>query len=219
MNPVIVYQATNTVNGKRYIGITTRCLRIRITEHFKPSRGTRSRFGAAIKAHGPSSFEFSVLETWETFDEAKTAERRLIAGLNPEYNMTAGGDGTLGYRHTLNQRKHWSTARKGKSVKRRPMSEDARQHLSEIRRGKPPHKIAGWKHTPGSIAKIIASRDQALESRRRPVICVDDRVSFRSATEAGRYYGIHPTSIGQVCLGLPYRKTAGGRRFSFIEGA
>lgn len=156
----IVYLATNLINGKRYIGVTTRPLDIRAREHIRPSRSTRSKLGAAIKAYGRDMFRFTTIKTCADFDEAKSEERRLVALWQPEYNMTAGGDGVLGMRHSAEMKAKWSRERKGRDAgkKRAPMSAEARKRMSEARKGKLNGLPAGWKHKPESIRKMSESQ-------------------------------------------------------------
>jgi group I intron endonuclease len=152
--PSFVYKITNLINGKIYIGITSRSLKTRMTEHMKPSRSARSRIGAAIKCHGKDAFKMSLILECATFDEAKAEERRLIALLKPDYNLTEGGDGFLGGKHSPEQRAKWSVERRGKPGKSYRMSEAAKRALSEKRKGKRTGLPAGWKHKPESIEKM-----------------------------------------------------------------
>lgn len=95
-----VYCATNTINGKKYIGMTTYPLRERIVQHagssFSIKRITRkSIFHHAIKKYGLDNFK------WETLFEDKdimkliSIEQNYISILdtiNPlGYNLSKGG--------------------------------------------------------------------------------------------------------------------------------
>lgn len=153
----IVYKAINLINGESYIGITMRPFDIRRGEHLRKSRFLKSKFACAINKYGAEMFLFSIVKECQTFDEAKAEEQRLIALWKPEYNLTAGGDGVLGLRHSAEQRKRWSEQRRGKSFPRRPMSLEARQRLSALRRGKPAARAAGWKHTDEALSKMSES--------------------------------------------------------------
>lgn len=83
----------------------------------------------------------------------------------------------------------------------------------------------GRKHTKESRAKMSATRTgmKLSESHRRnigraqekPVLCVEENKSFRSAKEAARYYGAHDNNINQCCNGI--RKTCHGFHWKFIE--
>lgn len=83
----------------------------------------------------------------------------------------------------------------------------------------------GRKQTKESRAKMSATRTgmKLSESHRRnigcaqekPVLCVEENKSFRSAKEAARHYGAYGNNISQCCNGI--RKTCHGFHWKFIE--
>jgi len=90
----VVYMATNTVNGKRYIGATKFSLEARKLAHLKKCKSKCRgcpKFYAALKKYGPDNFAWMMLAKYETVEEAFAAEERLIAELKPEYNLINGG--------------------------------------------------------------------------------------------------------------------------------
>ena len=96
----IIYLVVNVTNGKLYVGKTGRDLGLRIREHEYDARNKgKTAFSRAIRKYGIESFEFTILETCpiERIDER---ERHWIAAHNCRkphgYNLTDGGDGTLG---------------------------------------------------------------------------------------------------------------------------
>lgn len=99
MQPIdefIVYMATNTTNGKRYVGATRKGLDGRRRSHLRDARRsgrTRDcpRFYDAIRKYGNDAFEWTVLATLVTSEEMYKEEERLIALLTPEYNIASGG--------------------------------------------------------------------------------------------------------------------------------
>jgi hypothetical protein len=98
---MLIYKATNTVNGNFYIGITARQLDKRIKEHESDSKRRSScpAFHAAIRKYGESSFFWEIIAENLTLGEAEAEEIRLIATLRPSYNIAAGGNiGTSGPR-------------------------------------------------------------------------------------------------------------------------
>ena len=99
----IVYQITNTVNGKRYIGYTGRTLEKRWTGHLESAsrakRGKKkkaTRFDNAINKYGKDCFIKEILFKEPTDRCAKETEILMILDRNPEYNLTFGGDGLSG---------------------------------------------------------------------------------------------------------------------------
>lgn len=103
---MIVYKATNTVNGKVYIGKTVRNLSHAKARHHQRAKfmwkyGTISRFYSAIRKHGFENFVWSIEYNGKSDEDIQARERDLIAfhnAMHPDngYNMTPGGDGGAG---------------------------------------------------------------------------------------------------------------------------
>jgi group I intron endonuclease len=131
----ILYRVTNLANGKTYIGITTKGLRKRFKVHRDAAgQGRGAVIGAAIRKYGKDNFHFETLIVCPTWEYAKEMECRCIAAFRPEYNLTAGGDGCLGYKHTPASLKRLSEANKGKKKPPKPpTSEEYRKKMSEAR--------------------------------------------------------------------------------------
>lgn len=91
----IVYQATNSVNGKRYIGFTARGLRAREKAHRAlANTGGGNLLQAAMRKHGHANIVFEVLADFDGDEDlAKLYECEAIAKYRPEYNLTYGGEG------------------------------------------------------------------------------------------------------------------------------
>lgn len=93
MGHFIVYQATNTLNGKSYIGYTSKTLEKRLEWHLADSkRGSSCYFHSAIRKYGWKVFRAEVLCIEETKSGAQESEVLYILDKCPEYNMTLGGE-------------------------------------------------------------------------------------------------------------------------------
>jgi group I intron endonuclease len=91
----LIYQATNTQNGKRYIGFTSLSLSSRKSSHLYASKnGIDTLFAKAIRKYGWSSFAWEVLfMSWDR-DHCLEAEATLIREGKTRYtgyNMCTGG--------------------------------------------------------------------------------------------------------------------------------
>jgi group I intron endonuclease len=85
----MIYLITNTIDGKRYIGKTSRTIEQRWYQHCKNAEyGHNTYLYKAIRKYGKEAFTVEPLS--EGLDEEEVL---LIAEHNPEYNMTVGGDG------------------------------------------------------------------------------------------------------------------------------
>ena len=87
----IVYLITNLLDGKKYVGQTTRTLEERFSEHAE----AESLLGNAIRKYGEENFSHEVLAECETPEELDAQERFYIKKLDCKhpkgYNNTDGG--------------------------------------------------------------------------------------------------------------------------------
>src|ERR1035437_1717587 len=163
---MLCYLIENKINGKKYVGITSRTLKYRMTQHFSDAKRKDSYLYRAMRKYGRENFIVTVLVDYVgSYEELKSIEIKQIALLNTfvsGYNRTLGGDGTLGLsRPMLEETKNKiSAAHKGKSKskeheealriassKRRgvPLSEEHKKKIGEARRGIIPKWALGKK--------------------------------------------------------------------------
>jgi group I intron endonuclease len=129
-----IYCITNRINGKKYIGYTTRPIEERINEHFAPS-SHKSGYAIhkAIKKYGKENFDYCILYEGKN---ALEKEDHFIKLLNCEYNMTPGGNkppNQLGNK--------WNLTEETKQKMRKPKMPRTKKHsqnLSESLKGKIP---------------------------------------------------------------------------------
>jgi group I intron endonuclease len=99
---VIIYKATNKVNGKSYVGKSIRGLNQRMTghRHHALTRDSQFYFHRAIRKYGWESFEWAVIDEADTKEELAEKEKQWIDkydSFGNGYNMTTGGDGVSGF--------------------------------------------------------------------------------------------------------------------------
>ena len=208
----VIYLIVNSINGKRYIGVSARNPRVRLREHVRtalaPWAKDNSHFYRAIRKHGSAVFSASVLQEYSSVREALAAEVRLIAELKPEYNTTTGGDGRPGggpSHLTPEGRAKIIAIHTGQKRHVMPHSVETRLRLSEVNRQ--PECVERWKKYAGLGPKALS----------RPVICTDDGKIFESAASAARYYAVSVSALIELCLKNPRRKTVGKRKFEYIK--
>ena len=73
---MIIYVITNLLNGKQYVGQTTRTLKERLTQHRSHSN---SAIGQAIQKYGWENFKAEVIEECETLEKLNEREKYWIA--------------------------------------------------------------------------------------------------------------------------------------------
>lgn len=106
----IIYKATNLVNGKCYIGQTTKTLHRRIKVHYKciNELNNTSFFILKLKKYTPAAFSWEVLCQCESKDELNEMEFHYIMQYKSciyiknsnGYNLTFGGPGISGHKHS-----------------------------------------------------------------------------------------------------------------------
>lgn len=130
---IFVYQIDCGASEKSYIGVTSQGLKERWRQHLVDAKsGSPRHFCRALRKYGPDAFEISVRGAFKTGSEAKIAERILISLEKPDYNMTLGGEGTSGLRHTDAAKSKMSAASLG-----RKHTAEARLKMSQAKLGKP----------------------------------------------------------------------------------
>lgn len=86
----IIYQITNVVNSKFYIGKTDKTIQERFQRHCYNHKTQNTYLYNAMRKYGIDKFTIKILE--ET-SNGNDQEMYWIQKLKPHYNMTLGGDG------------------------------------------------------------------------------------------------------------------------------
>ena len=93
----VIYVITNTVNGKQYVGLTTKGVPHRWSEHKTCAViGKKTYLYSALRKYGPDAFEISVYASVLDKKDLGAVERLIIQQLAPAYNQTNGGETTFG---------------------------------------------------------------------------------------------------------------------------
>lgn len=90
-----IYCATNLVNGKKYVGLTTFTVESRWNQHVKDSANSTTVFAKALRKYGVSSFRVVAIDNAETEEQLSYKEEFWINELSSQvpngYNLTKGG--------------------------------------------------------------------------------------------------------------------------------
>jgi group I intron endonuclease len=192
-----LYTITNKVNGKQYIGISSRVAR-RWVEH-KSGHGSKLVY-QAIKKYGLDSLEFDILcEGCE--GDIKKLEVAMIAKHNTlapnGYNLTEGGEGSTGWKPSAETRKKMSEARSGDKNPRfgKKNSSEHRRKISE--------KASGRKNPKRTL--LNKEFKGAGNPRARRVLVQD--VEYDCMIDAAEAIGIKPMALRQRMCRYNKRKT------------
>lgn len=139
----IIYKATNLINGKCYIGQTKRSLEERKKSHFVDcfNKSYKSIFHNAIRKYGKENFEWEVVCECSSKSELREKEMKYIKENNSfshsynsnGYNLTLGGDGLSGHKHSDETKEKCRRSHLGK--KTGPFSKMARKNMSDAHKG------------------------------------------------------------------------------------
>ena len=183
----VVYVISCKVNGKRYVGITKNTVEERFASHLYCSQhGIERLLYDAMRKYGEHNFTVSEVCVALSWENACLIEKALIKEFNCKvptgYNMTDGGEGTVGWSAPQEVRDVWSEQRKGRtwtqeqnearsakikaqwadpefrrqrqqSMSNRTWTEEQRSRKSALMKG-----TVGRKHTAEAKAKISATK-------------------------------------------------------------
>lgn len=211
-----VYVHINKANGKRYYGIT--CKK-NINQRWGNGNGYKFWIDKNGKRHGNEHFWNSICKYgWDNFkhiviarglseDDAKWLEIELIREFdttnpNKGYNITKGGEGGNGYKHTEEQKQKISETHKGKTL-----SEEHKQKISEAHKGKTLSEETRKKLSKSSKGKNNGNAKQ--------IYCVELDKYFDTIIEASEFVGCYQSAISEVLIGK--YKTAGGYHWLYAE--
>lgn len=159
-----IYQITNQVNGKKYIGSAAN-LQQRWWAHQSALRLQKHHnryLQRAFDKHGEEAFVFSMLEKVESAMLLKR-EQQYLDMLKPEYNISPTARSPLGIRRSAETRRKLAKAQSGKHPSR-----ETRKKMSTALRGRQGH-FTGHHHSPlarRKISKALAGWHPGIETRR-----------------------------------------------------
>jgi group I intron endonuclease len=182
-----LYTITNQVNGKQYIGISSRVAR-RWIEH-KSGHGSKLVY-QAIKKYGLDALKFDIFcEGCE--EDIKKLEVAMIETCNTlapnGYNLTLGGEGSLGWKPSKETRRKMSAAHSGEgnAMFGKKHSEETRRKLSE--------KAKGRKNPSRNLMNLECTG--AANPRARRVLV--EGVEYGCMKDAAEAIGIKPSTLRQ----------------------
>jgi group I intron endonuclease len=187
---MLIYVATNTVNGKIYIGQTCNTLAWRWRVHVKDAKRAKTEqyFHRAIRRYGEEAFVVEELARVDSREELDRLERFYILAFESYppskgkgYNMTEGGEGyrasyptrkvTRGWHHSEESRRKISLGHIGLKRPGRVLSQQHRENISKglkKRVWKPSEKwLAAREAQNGKERPEMRGRKQSPEDREK----------------------------------------------------
>ena len=215
-----VYIHTNTINNKKYVGMTSVSLKTRWgrngSGYLKTKNGKycQPAFANAILKYGWDVFTHEVIASGLTFDEASDLEIKKIAELKSDnakygYNIEKGGRHSKVSEQTLEKMKKSQTGKKH--------SEETKKKISQSNTGKThtaqtkeclSEKHSKIKQEP--IENIIPNYQYNEVCCR----CVETGICYHSISTAAKSVGSYSNNIAKCLTGK--RQRAGGYHWEKI---
>lgn len=188
-----VYKITNKINNKIYIGITNQGAGVRYLHHLYEARsGSLFPIHNAIRKYGKDNFTLEIIELCEDSDTLKEREKYWIAFYNSTdrsigYNMTEGGDGTFGRKHSEETKEKIRQKALGRKA-----SEETRQRMSEFR------KANYTEEHRKAVAESNAKRTKHILMYDRDMNLIKEYPSLKLAASEN---GLHVDTIRNIAKG------------------
>lgn len=201
-----VYKITNKTNNKVYIGITSKGLSARWKEHlYNAEHGCPFKLHNAIRKYGKENFSIELIDFCNSWEELEEKEKYYISeykSLQDEfgYNMTEGGDGTIGRYVTMETRDKIRQKAIGREV-----SEETRMKLSEAGKVRTENREAYW-----NSGKIGDNRHKPILQYTKEGVFIRE---FEGVNIAAKELGLSPTTI---ITSLKHENIVGSKRNPYI---
>jgi len=217
---MVIYCITNLVNGKKYIGQTVVGIKTRWQKHMTSTRcNSNQAIHCAIRKHGVDNFTIEEIDTADTHELLDEAETAWIAHydtfLGEGYNMTSGGGGKSGYRHSeeSKQKNRESNSGENSYWYGRKHPPEFGKKISERQTGSKNHRY-GKTQTPEHTKNQSEAQKISVSQFTKDGIFIK---TFKSAKDAGEELKIFPNSITGVCKKRKGFLSAGGYIWRYAD--
>ncbi len=202
-------------NGKKYVGMTSRSLRVRVSHHcnavIRGRLDTPVRFALAKYGVDAVFVSFPAVDCPLHEMEQREIRHFRAAGVKL-YNMTDGGEGARGFQHS--------------DATRAAMSNSAKRTWTQERR----NKAGAVLRQPGTRERLVASQKKSWTTERRKAMgnhirarsakLTEDAVASIAAMLAdgmscagiARQYGVTPEAISAIKHGKNWAHITGIKR-------
>lgn len=200
-----IYLLINNINNHKYIGLAKN-IRRRIRDHLNVSNNSNYQqyntpLHQAIRKYGKNNFSLIILEEYNDYnlELLNKREQYWIKYYNTfldnsHYNLTQGGDGTLGRKFSEQEKENKKKQMLEYYKTEKGQNKAKRHSLAMQGKNNPQYK----QHSNG-----------------RSVLCIETGQVYPSAREAARNIGRAHTGIISTCNGK--QQTCGGYHWQYYE--
>lgn len=210
----ILYQTTNLVNGKIYVGVH----KVTKTSYSKHYIGSGTALRLAIEKYGKNAFIRTTLAEFSCPDDAYSAELDMVTeefcDRNDTYNMKTGGLGGVGGSLSAEIREKMSASRKGKNfrldyvtteetkAKLRLSLTGNKNSLGKLRSEETKKKMSDSR--TGKVFHSAETKAKIGEANRRRVITEETKAKLRTNRKGLNAGSAHCRSVAIVINGNYY---------------
>lgn len=203
MNIYTIYRATNTINNKVYIGFTSQPPENRIYQHKNDSKRGDTYFYYAIRKYGWDAFIWDILYqstemeyTKDVMEEFFITENNSFINFENSngYNMSLGGDGIPGLKHTPKSIALMKENRSGI-----PCPEWQKEYYRKLYSGVPYHPN---RKTSAKSYKVTDPNGNIIVIINLTKFCADNN--------------LNASAMSQIAQNKPKRKTHKGWKCEFL---
>ena len=188
-----IYMHTNLINGKRYVGITSKKPPEKRWRKDGSGYKKQSLFWNAIQKYGWENFKHEIILRDEPLDFAKKVERCLIKHYKTRnkkygYNLTDGGEGMNGWVPPEEWRRKQSENKKGHHI-----TEEQKIKISEANKGRKLSKEAKEKISKASKERWANPENHPMYGKHPS----EETKRKRKETITGKYTGENSFNYGR----------------------
>ena len=220
---MFIYETTNNINGKRYIGQHT-------TDNIQDGYlGSGVILKQAIDKYGIDNFSREILAYATNKDELNEKEKYYIDKFNAiesdmYYNIAEGGEGgNLRAGFTDEQKAQWKAKMSENSAKYwqgKKLSEETKHKISESKKGEK-NPMYGKKHNEETKAKMSEALKGKDNPKAKSVIMIDKSnnvlACFVCIRDGNEYLGKPRNYTGINNCARGKQKTSGGYKWKYVN--